>query len=159
FDTRLSINGAVACSTCHRSDRDFQDGLALARGVGTTAKRAMPIAGTARAPFLFWDGRKDSQWAQALGPLESPVEHGGTRAQYAHLIVAEYRPEYEALFGSLPDLSAVPASAGPVPDPTASSAWGSMTDAGRDDVTRVFVNVGKAIAAYERRIGFGATRF
>jgi len=41
----------------------------------------MPIAGMAHTPFLFWDGRKDSQWAQALGPLESPVEHGGNRTQ------------------------------------------------------------------------------
>ena len=34
-----------------------------------------------------------------------------------------------------------------------------LTSAQRDDVTRVFVNIGKAIAAYERRIGFGASRF
>src|SRR5687768_9434861 len=33
-DTRLSANGRVACSTCHQADRDFQDGIALANGVG-----------------------------------------------------------------------------------------------------------------------------
>ena len=71
FDTRLSSNGRVACSTCHQPDRGFQDGTALATGVGITARRTMPIAGMARSPFLFWDGRKDSLWAQALGPLES----------------------------------------------------------------------------------------
>src|SRR5881409_3315139 len=65
FDTRLSSNGRVACSTCHQADRGFQDGIALANGVGTTARRTMPIAGMARSPFLFWDGRKDSLWAQA----------------------------------------------------------------------------------------------
>jgi len=58
FDTRLSSNGRVACSTCHQADRGFQDGIALANGVGTTARRTMPIAGMARSPFLFWDGRK-----------------------------------------------------------------------------------------------------
>jgi cytochrome c peroxidase len=62
----------------------------------------MPLAGMAYSPWLFWDGRKDSLWAQALGPLENPVEHGGTRAQYAHLIAAHYRAEYEALFGPCP---------------------------------------------------------
>jgi cytochrome c peroxidase len=159
FDTRLSANGSVACGTCHQPDRDFQDGIALGRGVGVTTKRTMPIAATARSPFLFWDGRKDSQWAQALGPLESAVEHGGTRAQYAHLVSAHYRPEYETVFGSMPDLSSVPASAGPVSDSTAAAAWASMTDSQRDAVTRVFVNVGKAIAAYERRIDFGPSRF
>lgn len=159
FDTRLSANGSVACGTCHQPDRDFQDGIALGRGVGVTTKRTMSIAATSRAPFMFWDGRKDSQWAQALGPLESAVEHGGTRAQYAHLVSAHYRPEYEAVFGSMPDLSSVPASAGPVSDSTEAAAWASMTDSQRDAVTGVFVNVGKAIAAYERRIGFGPSRF
>src|SRR5688572_14320157 len=159
FDTRLSSNGRVACSTCHQPDRDFQDGTALANGVGTTARRTMPIAGMARSPFLFWDGRKDSLWAQALGPLESPVEHGGTRAQYAHVIADGYGREYEQLFGALPDLFRVPRSAGPVPDREAALAWNALSSGQRDDVTRVFVNIGKAIAAYERRIQFGASRF
>lgn len=158
-DVRLSANGSVACSTCHQAERGFQDGLALGRGVGTTARRTMPIAATSRSPFLFWDGRKDSQWAQALGPLESPVEHGATRAQYAHVIAAYYRADYETLFGPMPDLSSVPASAGPVADRSAVVAWATLNEAQRDGVTQVFVNMGKAIAAYERRIEFGPSRF
>src|SRR6187397_1725843 len=159
FDTRLSSNGRVACSTCHQTDRGFQDGIALANGAGTTARRTMPIAGMARSPFLFWDGRKDSLWAQALGPLENPVEHGGTRAQYAHVVADSYAQEYEQIFGPLPDLSGVTRSAGPVADRDAASAWSALGSGLRDDVTRVFVNIGKAIAAYERRIEFGASRF
>jgi cytochrome c peroxidase len=119
----------------------------------------MPVAGTAYAPFLFWDGRKDSQWAQALGPLESPAEHGGTRGQYAHVIAGSYREPYERLFGALPDLSAVPAVAGPVEDPAAAAAWKAMPEGTRDAVTRIYVNVGKAIAAYERRIRHEPSRF
>jgi cytochrome c peroxidase len=159
FDTRLSANGRVACSTCHRADRGFQDGIALANGVGTTARRTMPIAGMARSPFLFWDGRKDSLWAQALGPLESPVEHGGTRALYAHVVADSYARDYEPIFGALPDLSRVPRSAGPVADREAASAWHALSSAQRGEVTRVFVSIGKAIAAYERRIELGASRF
>jgi cytochrome c peroxidase len=134
FDARLSGNGRVACATCHDPRKDFQDGIALAKGAGTTDRRTMPIAGTAYSPFLFWDGRKDSQWAQALGPLESPVEHAGSRAQYAGVIAAYYRTDYERVFGRLPDLG------------------------DRDGITQVFVNIGKAIAAYERRVGFGPSR-
>jgi len=159
FDTRLSANGRVACRTCHQPDRDFQDGTALGTGVGATARRTMPIAGMARTPFLFWDGRKDSLWAQALGPLESPVEHGGTRAHYAHVIADFYARDYEQIFGALPDRSQVPRSAGPISDREAAAAWSGLSSAQRDDVTRVFVNIGKAIAAYERRIEFGASRF
>jgi cytochrome c peroxidase len=159
FDPRFSANGLVSCATCHLPERDFQDGRALSAGVGTTDRRAMPIAGTARLPFLFWDGRKDSPWAQALGPLESPVEHGGTRAQYAHVVAEHYRADYERIFGPLPDLSAIPRVAGPVADPAAARAWRGLPPDARDRVTEVFVNLGKAIAAYERRIEPGPTRF
>jgi len=159
FDQRLSANGKVSCATCHDPAKEFQDGTPLAKGVGTTDRRTMPVAGTAHSPFLFWDGRKDSQWAQALGPLESAVEHGGSRAQYAHVIASHYRRDYERVFGSMPDLRGVPAAAGPVADPAARAAWERMPQAQRDAVTAVFVNVGKAIAAYERHIQYGSSRF
>ncbi len=159
FDTRLSANGKVACATCHAPQQSFQDGKPLAHGIGTTSRRAMTIVGTAYSPWLFWDGRKDSQWAQALGPLESAVEHGGNRTLYAHLIARNDRAEYEALFGRLPDTTKLPPSAGPVADPTARAAWDGMTAHDRDAVTRLYANMGKAIAAYERTIMPGPSRF
>lgn len=158
FDTRFSSNRQVSCATCHHPDRGFQDGKPLASGVGTTGRRAMPITATARSPFLFWDGRKDSQWAQALGPLESAVEHGGTRVQYARVVAQEYRTEYESIFGPLPDLSQAPHVGGPNGDPVARASWLAMPETERDAVTRIFTNVGKAIAAYERRIGYAPSR-
>ena len=159
FDLRFSSNGQVACATCHLPQLGYQDGKALSNGVGTTNRRAMPIAGTAYSPWLFWDGRKDSQWAQALGPLENPVEHGGNRTQYVHLIDQHYKAEYEAIFGPLPDLATRPSHAGPVEDPTARAAWEAMSQAEQAQVTHVFANVGKAIAAYERLIMPTASRF
>jgi cytochrome c peroxidase len=159
FDTRFSANGKVACATCHLPERGFTDGLPLAHGVGTTNRTAMPIRGTQYAEFLFWDGRKDSQWAQALGPLESAVEHGGSRGQYAHLVAEVYRDEYEAVFGALPDLSEVPERAGPVENASASDAWSRLDPSRRDAVTRVYVNIGKSIAAYERGLLPEESRF
>jgi cytochrome c peroxidase len=159
FDTRFSSNGKVACATCHQPDKLFQDGLPLSNGVGTTNRRAMTIVGTTYSPWLFWDGRKDSQWAQATGPMESAVEHGGNRGQYAHLIHRYYHAEYEAIFGALPDLSDLPANAGPVTDPTAKAAWNLMSEADRNNVSRIYANMGKAIAAYERKIMPGPAKF
>ena len=159
FDTRLSANGEVACATCHLPDRQFQDDTPLGHGVGTTGRRTMPIAGTAYAPFLFWDGRKDSLWAQALGPLESAVEHGGDRTQYAHAIAEHYAAEYEAIFGPLPSLAALPSHAGPVANPEAAAAWEAMPADQQVAATTVFANMGKAIAAYERTILPPETRF
>jgi cytochrome c peroxidase len=159
FETRLSSNGEVACATCHLPGREFQDDLPLARGVGVTDRRTMPIAGMAYSPWQFWDGRKDSQWAQALGPLESPVEHGGSRAEYLHVVARHYRAEYEEVFGALPDLATVPRKAGPVDEPVARAAWDALASDAREDITRVYANIGKAIAAYERRIQYGPSRF
>jgi len=159
FDVRFSGNGKVSCATCHAPTQDFQDGKPLAQGVGTTARRTMPIAGTAHSPWLFWDGRTDSQWAQALGPLESAVEHGGNRTQYAHVVAEQYRDEYEAVFGPLPDILGLPRHAGPVGDTGWRASWQRIPAVRRDEISRVYANIGKAIAAYERRIEFGASRF
>lgn len=159
FDTRFSGDGKVSCASCHAPDRDFQDGKPFGEGVGTTARRTMPITGTARSPWQFWDGRSDSQWSQALGPLESAVEHGGTRTQYARIVAEHYRTQYEAVFGALPAMNGLPASAGPVVDTAAHAAWVRMPEVRRDEISRVYANIGKAIAAYERRIEYGPSRF
>jgi cytochrome c peroxidase len=159
FDTRLSGTGTVSCASCHMPEQGFQDGLPLAKGVGTTTRRTMPVAGTSHSPWQFWDGRADSQWSQALGPLESAVEHGGDRTQYAHTIVSQYRAQYEAVFGQLPDLVGLPARAGPVVDANRAAEWARMPAERRDAISRVYANIGKAIAAYERTIGFAPSRF
>jgi cytochrome c peroxidase len=138
FDTRLSANGEVACATCHQPERLFTDGLDVAIGIARGERHTMGLAGVAYSPWMFWDGRKDSLWSQALGPLESPIEHGGNRLQFAELLAADnqYRTEYEALFSDLPEL--------PNEDRV---------------ITEVFVNMGKAIAAYQRLLLPGESRF
>jgi cytochrome c peroxidase len=161
-DARFSANGEVSCATCHQAELHFTDGLPRARGIGETTRKTMTVVGTAYSPWLFWDGRKDSQWAQALAPMEDAAEHGGNRSMYADLVAEHYRAEYEAIFGPLPDLDdpfRFPDQAGPVDDPVARDNWESMTDADRDAVTEVFVNVGKSIAAFERGLMPAPTRF
>ncbi|MGO4831437.1 cytochrome-c peroxidase [Rhizobiaceae sp. 2RAB30] len=159
FEQRLSRDGNVACSTCHLIDRQFQDDKPRSVGLAMTNRRSMPLADVARAPFLFWDGRRDSLWAQALTPMEDPREHGGTRSFYAHVIKDKLRDRYEHVFGPLPDLTGVPASAGPLGSGAEKAAWAGMSDTQRADVDQVFVNLGKAIAAFERTIVHEPTRF
>jgi len=149
FDARFSRNGAVSCASCHDPARQFQDGLPVGQGVGTGSRRAMPIVGAGRGPWLFWDGRKDSLWSQALGPLEDGVEHGSNRLRYAHLLQQHYRPEYESVFKAMPDLSRLPRDASPQGTTTEKAAWQAMDERSRDEVSRVFANMGKAIGAYE----------
>jgi cytochrome c peroxidase len=131
FDARLSANGRVSCASCHMPQRGFQDGLRVGKGIGRTDRRTMPLAGVAYARWLFWDGRRDSLWAQALTPLESSVEHGITRTVAVRHIASHHRRTYEAVFGPL---------------------RGARVD-------EVFANLGKAIAAYERLLRPAPSRF
>ena len=158
-DTRFSRNGAVSCASCHSPDKQFQDGLPVGRGFGTGHRRSMPVVGAGQGAWLFWDGRKDSAWAQALGPLEDSVEHASNRTRIARLVAANYTREYETLFGKLPDLSGLPQDATPNGDASEKLAWDSLSSARRADVSRVFANMGKAIAAYEKTLHHGETRF
>ncbi|TIS57700.1 MAG: c-type cytochrome [Mesorhizobium sp.] len=159
FDTGMSRDGTVSCSTCHKIDRQFQDDLPQAVGVGRTNRRTMPLAGVAHDPWFFWDGRRDSLWAQALTPLENPLEQAGNRAAFAHYIKARFGERYERIFGLLPDLSNVPANASPLGTDAEKAAWNAMPDQQAEDVNRVFANIGKAIAAFERSIAPPQTRF
>jgi cytochrome c peroxidase len=161
FDKRFSGNAKVSCGTCHREDYAFTDNLPLAHGMGTTGRRTMTLIGSAYYPWLFWDGRKDSLWSQALGPLESAVEHGISRVFVASVIFQHYRDEYEEIFGPLPTvdklgmLPARPAS----DDPSAYKAWLKYSLEDREAVNRVYANLGKAIGAYVRTILPGTSRF
>ena len=164
FDPRLSGNGEFACSSCHRPDRRFTDGRLIGAALGDSKRNTPSIVGTAYSPWLYWDGRKDSQWSQALSPLEDPNEQGGNRVALARLIAGdpEYHRAYTAVFGTLPDLSdadRIPAAAGPIPGTSLETDWNAMDPADREAITLVFVNIGKAIAAYERLLVPGPSRF
>ena len=164
FDPRLSSNGQVACSSCHQPELRYTDGRPRGEALGQSKRNTPGIAGTAYSPWLYWDGRKDSQWSQALSPLEDPNEQGGNRVALARLIAedGEYRRAYTALFGILPDLSDAdrfPAAAAPIPGTAHAAAWNAMAPRDRESITRIFVNIGKAIAAYERLLLPGPSRF
>lgn len=137
FDNRLSLNNLVACASCHLPEKAFTDGRKLAHGIGQTRRNAPTVIGAVYSPWLFWDGRKDSLWSQALAPFENPVEHGTSRAKVLSVVRQDpdYRRRYRQLFGPLPKKG------------------------DRAGETRAFVNLGKAIAAYETALRPGPSKF
>ena len=164
LDPRFSANQAISCATCHQPARHFTDGLKKAQAIGTSRRNTPNIVGTAYSPWLYWDGRRDSQWSQALSPLEDPDEHGTNRIQVLRSVAANesYRSQYETLFGPLPDLSDVarfPEVNGAASGQSWDTAWTSMTDKDQALTNRAFANIGKVIAAFERTLMPGASRF
>jgi cytochrome c peroxidase len=159
FDQRFSADGKVSCASCHMPELNFQDARAHGRGIAETRRRTQSIVGSAYFHWFFWDGRKDSQWSQALAPMEHADEQGGDRAQFAHLVAEHYRAEYQDLFGALPDLSRTPPHASPVGEASTRAAWAKLSPADQNSISRVYANLGKALAAYQRQLLPGRSRF
>lgn len=149
--------GKTACASCHELDRGGTDHRSqpgnLSLGAGYTGRNAPAVINAAFSPiWQFWDGRKDSLWSQALGPVESAVEANSTRLQVAHVIYDNYKSDYENVVGagSLPPLD--DATRFPPIGKPGDPAYAAMAPADQDAVTRVFVNFAKTIAAYERQV-------
>ncbi|HVS20011.1 MAG TPA: cytochrome c peroxidase, partial [Planctomycetota bacterium] len=160
FDTRLSANGELACSSCHDPAQGFADGRQLAEGLGTTERHAPSLWNAAFQRWYFWDGRVDTLWGQALQPLENALELGASRTALARLVALDenLRGEYEAVFGALPaalEAATLPEQARPVledPRHAHAQAWGALAPERRVAVEEVAVRALKALAAYERRL-------
>lgn len=164
FDPRLSDNGKIACSTCHQPDTAFSDGLPQAQGVRTGTRNTPSLLGVSHQQWLFWDGRKDSVWSQALGPLENPDEHNLTRVSLIHKLFAidQYRQDYAAIFGHPPsaeELASWPEQAAPNGSLKSLKLWKSLTMKDRKRINRIVSNIGKALAAYESTLAFPVSRF
>lgn len=156
FDPRMSSDLDVACADCHDPDQGFSDDDPVSTGVlGRRGDRhSMPVTHVAMQRFFLWDGRADSLWSQPLKALENESEMNATRLGVAHFVARNYGESYEAVFGPLPDLAVYPAEGKP-----GDQAWEGLELASKTDVNRVFANVGKALASYERKLWCADTRF
>lgn len=82
FDTRLSADNTVSCASCHHP----QDGYSrhTPTGVGIRGQKGGRNSPSSYNRILsdaqFWDGRAGSLEAQAVGPIQNPIEMGNTHA-------------------------------------------------------------------------------
>lgn len=76
YDPKLSIDGSIACSTCHDPRHDFTDAVPVSIGVGGSkgTRNAPTILNAAYLPFQFWDGRAISLEQQSASPIVNPLE-------------------------------------------------------------------------------------
>ena len=156
--------GKVACVSCHASasgddNRTRPNHVSLGTDFGT--RNALPIVNSAFNKWTNWGGRFDSQWSLPLAVAENARIMKSTRLEVAHLLFTKYRADYDAIFPVPLDaaLSPTAADAARFPaagKPKASAAdpdgpWELMAAADRAIVNRIFVNYGKALAAYMRK--------
>ena len=109
FDTRLSKDNTVSCATCHAPDQGFSDGKKTSTGIaGQVGGRNAPtVMNRLFSQEQFWDGRAEDLEAQALGPVQNPIEMGHTLEAMISTLkgISMYAPDFEKAFGT-PEITA-----------------------------------------------------
>ncbi len=160
----------------------------ISLGTGWTLRRTPSVLDVGQAKVIMWGGRHSTLYAQVFGPMENPLEMNSSRLYVAHLIAEHYRDEYESIFGTehlaeLADTERFPRltadetgcrmtravdhpRALPPNDlyecrgmPGDGADYDGMASADQELVTRIVVNMGKAIGAYERLLSCGPSAF
>ena len=166
----------ISCATCHDPARYGSDFTSMPRNVSIGAGwYDVNIQQTLNVGFfsvLYWNGRTDSVWAQAAQVIESGVSMNGDRLNTFWVVVNNYRDDYTSIFcpasdpppdGCLPPGQDLTTARFPLHGKpgtaTNVTAFDMMAADDRATVTRVHVNVSKAIAAYERLLRSGESAF
>ncbi len=99
FDQRLSLDGTVACGSCHDPTLAFTDARPAAIGIkGRAGQRNSPtILNTLFLKAQFWDGRAKTLEEQAALPIVNPAEMGQPSVDAAVAKIADL-PDYSESF-------------------------------------------------------------
>jgi len=150
--------GKVACSSCH-SGPMFDDRRSIPRTVSLGAdfhtRNAPALVNSSFFTWTNWGGRFAAQWELPMPVTESGVIMNGNRLAVAHRIFDVYKSAYEKVFGPLEpalgtDLARFPGAGKPKAAGAADGPWEAMAPDDQTIVNRIFVNYGKALAAYFR---------
>jgi len=134
FDQRLSAKGTVACGSCHVPERNWTDNLTRGVGMSEVDRNTPTLMNQSGSRWYGWDGASDSLWSQSLRPILDERELAATPRHVAQLVRNDEQLScrYRKAFGAPP----------------------SATD---DEA--VFVDVGKALAAFQETLVSGRTPF
>lgn len=109
LDPSLSLDGTVACATCHDPKLGFANGAPLGTGIGgqATLRHVPALWNLAWSRSFMWDGRAHSLETQALLPMEDPREMGETLGGVTDKLEAraELREVFAAAFPEEPGVS------------------------------------------------------
>ncbi len=152
FDTKLSRSNTVSCSTCHKPKLGFSDGRKKSFGTAETKRHAPALTGISHSQWYYWDGRRDSLWAQAVTPIETQGEMDNNRAAVVHYLLSNgnYRSLLKELDNTFDESEFVsfPKDASPFGNKTEKANWHNLTEEQKIAINSVFVLIGKSLAAY-----------
>jgi len=104
FDKRLSRDDTISCASCHDPAKGYSNGKPVAEGVGgKKGNRSAPtVINAAYYDFQFWDGRAPTLEAQALGPIQNPIEMNMTLEEVEAKLnkIEGYRKQFQSVFGT-----------------------------------------------------------
>ena len=105
FDTRLSVDSTVSCASCHDPSMGYSAHTKTGVGIRSQAGgRNSPVSfNRILSGKQFWDGRVDSLEAQAVGPIQNPIEMGFTHEGVVKRLSENpvYKKQFDAIFGEL----------------------------------------------------------
>ena len=160
----MGESGRVSCASCHASvvmsdDRSTPDNVSL--GANFHARNAPALVNSALYPWTNWGGRFSAQWELPPVVAEAGVIMNSSRLAITHHVFDHYRTEYEAVFGAMEpaigtDFVRFPATGKPM---ASDGNWETMAPGDQAIVNRIWINYGKAIAAYVRLLVSGESAF
>jgi len=105
FDPRLSADSTVSCASCHNPAEGYSAHTKTGVGIrGQLGGRNSPVSfNRILSGPQFWDGRVDSLEAQAVGPIQNPIEMGFTHEGVVKRLgdIPVYKKQFEKIFGEL----------------------------------------------------------
>ena len=106
YDGNLSVDGTIACASCHKPDAGFADPDPFSAGVGGQrgGRQAPTVLNAAYFGAQFWDGRSPSLENQAEGPVQADVEMANTLEGVEQYLSREdsYVEQFEKVYGPGP---------------------------------------------------------
>ncbi|MGO2137213.1 MAG: cytochrome-c peroxidase [Marinobacter sp.] len=101
FEPLLSGSGQISCSSCHRPEQKYSDGLRVPVGHNhQRGSRNTPgLLNVGLKQEFFWDGRAKTLAEQAAASMTSPIEMAADPEQVVARLAVH--PDYSALFAEI----------------------------------------------------------